>query len=662
MISSGDFIQCGYDIPIENISVSTRDTIIIDTIVTHITTYSAGNLFWTQSWYNDWNGNLWQDYNVTVTLGCPCWEATLPEGDSLLVRFGTDVFLVGGRGDPIYGQNDVVWHGWDDYFGGGGGGAWSSFIVKIGDPQPGPDVQPPPGEVRFDKYLAYNALGQLIDGRNWLPDPTTRDSLIGLAFSCTTAAGAAGSRIVYEIFEVTTWRGVNMNDPRNAKYPTPAIGEFYLHDSTDFDFQVYNPIIQGRRKYKITTHNRDIYDPYARTKEGDLGSLVSERRYTVERDSLVRLDTLWLIAKDYAAHCIVTPRGLSTYVLRLRGWSNPIDTTAKLRCVTVPRDYDGWQDVGINRGDQLADRWEETSLNVAENDSAIVTFYPFYNKDTQGAFTTELPADRDSLPAGRGIRGDRLSSWEEYRGFTMTGNVDTVYYSNPNWRHRRLNPLRKSVLNSWDAEDTLLHKDVRKNIPGWLSYLNDSLQIYFVGKYFVLGPRNNSIARNVNRNRQGAYFSYFSVPGISNEPADFEQNTITWWNPTRAEIEYCRLNRIYGFTRPDSLMYTRYGFAVPEYHKNSCVLTSVIEDWRRSTYYNNNPGQWSADFNRMIKFIISHEFGHCVAMEHLNNVTIMQRYTPIYTIQGPNYGRFFYPSFSQQYSPTSYGQITIKPE
>jgi hypothetical protein len=616
---------------------------------------------------------LWLNYEIDIQLNS-LWRATVPECDTIRLYFGTDIFAVCGRGDPIFAEgtldSGVIWNGWVDYFdsGGFGRGSWAvTDLIYVEDPQP-VDLPQPPGEVKFDKYLKKDANGVIVVGNDWLPDPTNHDSLIGVVFSCTDEDSIAINRIVYEIFDITTWAGEDMNTPVNPPPPN-AIG-----DSTFFDFHVYNQMYDGEPKYTITTIDEDRW-ARVKDKKGNWGSQTSTRRYTVERNELVLGDTLWLIARDYAAHAVIMPRGQSTYTLRLRHHVSPFDSLHALWAVTVPRDYDGWQDIGINKGDFIADQWEEDALGVDSSDSAIVNFYPFYNKDTTGAFNVGITADAaDIFPAGRNINGDRFTNWEEYRGFHLTGDLDSLHYLQP--KHVRLDPMRKNVMVDWREDE--LEPEVSDNIPGFLDSLckcaDSCLSIRFVETFLNEGDRLNT-NRHINLNQQGAYFLYYSVPGVSNKPSDFAQNAITWWRVNDVEKNWICRERGYrgvaynwyfdglGYfgacvsSEPDSL-----GYAIPEYNTRCWVYPDNIRKYKTYTYYDSTATlQWIGDYSDMIKRTISHEFGHAIGMNHIFDNHIMDDPPPIYQTLGLNYGRFFGNTLDVlDYSNSNRKQITIR--
>lgn len=608
-------------------------------------------------------GDPWSRYEISKTrMGT--WRGTVPEGDSIRIYFGADLFQVCGRGDPILAVGTAdpgkVWHGWDDYFGDGGfnRGAWAvSDPFFIEDPQPPDTLDPPPGEVHFVKYLKKTAAGGTVDGKNWLPDPTTHDSLIGIEFSVTDADSETTNGIIYEVFEVSQWLGQDMNHPVES-----IDGEPVRDDSLWFDFHVYNPMYGNDPKYTVTTISIDRYDPYLENQSGQLGQYLSTRSYTVERNEPVEGDTLWLIARDYAAHAVIIPRGVSTHTLRLRKHVSPFDSSA-LWAVTVPRDYDGWQDVGMNKGDFMADRWEEVVLNVPYSDSALTAFNPFYNRNSLGQFEAGIYADDDSLPTGRDIDGDRFVNWVEYRGFHVTGDIDSVEFAAP--KHVRLLPEKKTVMIDWQI--STLHHDIADNIPGWLNLLEstvyDTLEMYFVDAHLDTSDRFRA-SRLINPNTRGAYFFYYGVPCVTNWPDPLTQNAVSWWEVNDDEKDFFEIQMNMSLDSSGYQGLTVFigpgDYCVPKLHRRCWVYLPEMDRWQTSTYYLNNPGQWQQDYYDMIKLVISHEFGHSIGMDEGNNNEIMNDPAPINLIPGNNFGRFFYPIFTQDYSDSSRNELSTR--
>jgi|GEM_PF-7111355 hypothetical protein len=208
-----------------------------------------------------------------------------------------------------------------------------------------------------------------------------------------------------------------------------------------------NPIrfsVVDTAKYDIEVYDYDATEENWNDPNGS-PTTVSMRRYLLafdlefaDEDSIS--DILWLRAHDYGARVIVSPNsGLSTkYMMRMR-------RTAfgdSVWNVTVPRDEDDPSAFrGTNNGDMMADYWEEGVLGAVSGSQSIIDFAPFYQMDGQ-----LLYADRDKNPTGRDIKGDGFCNWEEYRGFTTTGDQDGYYPPSAPEEHTRLNPSTKNVM------------------------------------------------------------------------------------------------------------------------------------------------------------------------------------------------------------------------
>ncbi|MDP8241035.1 MAG: hypothetical protein P9X24_18240 [Candidatus Hatepunaea meridiana] len=618
-----------------------------------------------------WNPDppyLWLYYHYDASRNF-FYRATVPEGITIKLYFGCDFIAVSGLGERIYGvgmdNNGIVWDSWDDYFTSINGavmGVWaSSDTFTVEDPNP-PDIpgQPPPSELKFVEYLMIEGE-DTVDGEDWLPEPGSK---IGLKFTATDANGIDENRIVYEIFDITTWQGETMNTPVGAPFPR-ATGT-----GTHFDFSVDNPILEQGPKYTITVHDFDLYMDDLGGGWGpdrpQAGTPVSIRRYTVERNELVKEDIPWLTAKDYAAHAVVMPRCNCPERLRLKYETSKYYDGAPLWAVTVPRDYDGYQLTGVNRGDYMADAWEEDMLGVALYDQKIMEFNPFYDIHTDSlGERTFVFADSDTLPIGRNIKGDRLSNWEEYRGFELTGDPDSAYYAQP--KHIRLDPNRKNVMVSWRENE--LQPEVAANIPAWLELLsnrnNDSLnlEIYFIKTYIDEDMRFNKL-RCINMHQFGASFPYYGVERVTIRPSNFLQNAVTWWEVNNAERDWLLNSK--GIVLPGSditgISWTvgnRYGFQTPEYHSRIYIVYSEISKWKTEPYYTANDSLWEADRDSLLKNEMSHEFGHSIGMNDVWENFIMNHEPPI----DYNSGQFFpNANYVPDYSTVDQQMISVRPK
>ncbi len=222
-------------------------------------------------------------------------------------------------------------------------------------------------------------------------------------------------------------------------------------------------------------------------------------------------------------------------------------------------------------------------------------------------------------------------------------------------------------MNDWQIRTQ--EPEIASNIPGWLYLLKstayDTLEIFFANTYLDTSSDRFKTSRIINTNTHGAYFSYYGVPYVSRNPAPFRQNTVTWWDVNEKEKAFFK-RRMRGRSIDGSGYQglTVFGgpgdYCVPKFHHRSWVYIPEIDRCQGYTYYVNNPGKWQQDYNNMIKLVISHEFGHSVGMNEGNNNEIMNDPAPIYTIPGNNLGRFFYPTFTKDYSDSSRKELSTR--
>ena len=604
------------------------------------------------------------EYRIDRSDMC-IWRATVPEGRDIILYYGTDMISIRGseqRDNLIIsgsGQDNwnMSWDTWAEYFDNGGfdQGVWAvSPVQNIGDPQPPQE----PVEVLFVKYLKKDNS----NGIDWIPVPDdVNESYIGLVFTCTDPAQQEEGTIGYEVFDITTWQGKSMNNPLVADEPRPT-------GNTDqfFDFKVDNPFypLEGDLKYSIRIFDRDeVID----------GQTYSERRYSIVRNQPVTGDTLWLIAQDYAAHAIVMPHLSRCSPLRLRGEVNRY-YNYPMWGITVPRDYDGVEEIGFNRGDYMADYWEEQNAfadPLVRYDNKILNFYSFCIKDSNNDFDNTLPADQDTFLIGRGYYGDRLTNWEEYRGFVCIGDPTQPHYLNPT--HKRTSPRNKTLFIDW--RENTQDADSRNQVNRFSNKL-DPTEMYYVDLNLQEADRF-TFHRFINRNRVGAFFKYFSYPGITNKPLINSklQNAVSFWVVNNAEIDYWRRYRqqhpnepnppadYFAWIVTDNLTYSN--LLLPEGNSRMCINVDLIRRHKNNVYYfqQQHRAEWSGDFADMLLFEIFHEMGHSVSMEHIFDMHYMEDPAPIITDQlNPDYGKFFPPNYVDDYSAGNKAEFTITPQ
>jgi hypothetical protein len=303
----------------------------------------------------------------------------------------------------------------------------------------------------------------------------------------------------------------------------------------------------------------------------------------------------------------------------MRGFLSPYGQ--ELWTITVPFDYDGYADVGVNYGDYMADKWEERCFPEPHYDIRYVQ--PFLIQWPQ----TNL-ADRDSIPTGRDIDGDGFCNFAEYRGLMIAKDP-----ANPSLthEHRRLDPARKSVV---IHVRTNMDNVVRAQIPGYIYKLPDAEIVFTDSIRFSRTPlrlsdeagieraRYDTVGRDVNFNRAGAGLWYpgFALPITYPMPQGDTIRAVTFWNWTPDEwILLLRRN-----VNPEFALGVTWGY--PAFYGSRgrtahiprmttrCMLNTTRFDEIRQRYYAGDPSRWQHDFGIVSKGDIAHEFGHAVGM------------------------------------------------
>lgn len=637
-----------------------------------------------------WEFSHWQlEINRTPSN---VWRASVPEGINIVLYYGTDFIStlgneqsedlqIVGYGKDNYGE---TWTTWWDYLSDSGlsDGVWQvSDTMLIGEPAEAPV------DIEFVKYLEKTSDTTFTDGIDWIPNPENDlKKYIGLVFTSTDSTEELESRIAYEVFDITTWQGMSMNEPNilsddDKPHPTGNTDRF-------FDFKVYNPTYVGEDTTKYNIRIIDT-DEVIEDSKGAAMQTYSTRRYTVQRNVPVKTDTLWLIAQDYAAHAVVMAHGwYDSQHIRNDGYTNPI-TGEDLWAITVPRDYDGYRNVGVNKGDYMADMWEQENAyydTLKRDSELLLSFYPFYVRDTLrfdtttagdtvytfGDFDINFPADQDSFLTGVDIRGDRFMNFEEYRGFHCTGDPDTPEYSS--LTHQRFDPRNKTLLIDWRRPFNL--REVREAVPLFDNKL-DPTEMFYVDA-FILNDDSTRFSNNrhVALNRKGASFIYVSVPTITSFPlpATPVQNAISFWilNPAEANLhrQLFRTNPNYPVDPDRTEAWSisgRYfnGTQYPEFNSRIVVAPNNLREFllTQGTYYDNNPNEWDAALADMIVWLFHHEMGHTVAMKGHEVSQYYMRGTIPYQEdrQHAEWGKFFPAGTVFDYSNSSKTKFSIVP-
>jgi len=388
-------------------------------------------------------------------------------------------------------------------------------------------------------------------------------------------------------------------------------------------------------------------------------------------------DTLWLRARDFAAHAIIMSLAdrASITPLRLRGKVNPYANNAPLYAITVPRDFDDYQWGGVNRGDFMADYWEETVFGLSEGNTAIRDFFPFLNLGTDGMFHTDSIADRDSSAVGRGIRGDGLTNWEEYRGFWTIGDHNTFPYTQPIFE--RMDPRHKTVFKAVSPRIANREPDLYAVFPAWDSLLNTpnfstaDFNEYLDIRYVDL-PLNEDFrtwlrtGRTVNQHREGASFLYYGYYHPTPVPARYTQDAVTFWEADIIDQNFMdrRGRELDANTWPYDI---NIPFGFPNGINRVEVNVRGIANYGNSPYYNGGGEIWAGgDYQLLMKYLLTHEFGHTIGIEHnIGQKTIM--YLDTLNNRGvpwdPATGRLFnIPGWNNDFNSNDKDQSTVKSE
>ena len=512
---------------------------------------------------------------------------------------------------------------------------------------PCPEPPPPPGypSLKFVGYRKPNGH----DGKDWLPSP--KDS-IALLFQVTADPPGSEWRIGYRVWDISMWQGECMNSPRydgstalGQPDPEPKPKGFNWRrlkcDSLEkmfpsWDFTVGEPCrdtimyvkdtltlvgaAPANPWYMYPDTLRQWVRPQVPFPQGRplFLSIVN-----ISHTGTAPYDTLWLRSHDYAAHCLVTPVvGLEKggRELHMEAWDAPFNQ--RVYTITVPYDYDGYADVGLNFGDGINDIWEENRCGCHD----IRQFRPFVAVRPLG------PADFDHVPVGRGIDGDSWCNFAEYRGVVVRRDSTFLQPSPP--RYVRLDPVRKTVLvhvrNNTDDTDNKMWRDL---MPGYIYNLyRDTLEIYFTDSIRFQRQKTPVAAsvtevttrpylwgRDVNFNRAGAGLWYYGFGYPISKPMEGDDTirAVTYWK----WYDGCEEEPIVGlginfheaiWNSPSDPVHNTSG--VPDVTSRIVLFMRNYLSIRDSDYADDSTHQWSRDFPRECRKTIAHEFGHSVGM------------------------------------------------
>ncbi len=504
------------------------------------------------------------------------------------------------------------------------------YVERFVEPLPPPN----PGIA----FMGWETTGNG-DGKYWLPVP---NDTIGLKFEITSS-GTSDSRITFIIWDISAWQGQAMNFPAPSarapwhtnhyfKNPGNSNGNEY-----DFDFWLAHPELyevkvidtltavdaidlysyRGWQQHGDTLRARDLYNTTLRRSRK---TIIARTRQPV-----VSGHKLELVARDYAAHCLVTP------VIESEGKSNFMVWTTSLsestNCISVPRDEDGYKMYSHNVGDYLADAWEE---EVFLGDS-LRKNWPFSHPDSV-ADTTTMYEDDDHIFVGRGFDGDDLLNFEEYRGFLVASDPSQPH-DTLNYEHIRTNPKQKDVFLYFHpalANSQLIPEFFGNIAPGYVGMLDSSIGIsvtdYSVLKNKLSEDMSARVKQNksVSFNRKGStmlcppvFIPQDSLPGrlgvksaqvLSFWPWIFSEGPMRFTAQTLMQVVYRGQGDHDGGGIPATI--SRVLLNYPLWH--SFYSWERYDDSTNTNYWDD----WVFDVTEGLRISIAHEFGHCVGLLH----------------------------------------------
>lgn len=305
--------------------------------------------------------------------------------------------------------------------------------------------------------------------------------------------------------------------------------------------------------------------------------------------------------------------------------------------ISVPTDDDGMYIFGSNRGDYMADVWEEEYILPGKS---VVDFMPFAQWSTRDPYppTDHPSADQDYILQGRTFQGhqlygDRLCNFSEYRGFWVCGDQNKLYSTG---KHCRTDPNRKTVFLHIASQ---IPDSLHKYFPGHISEISDSLEVFFtdsVGYYQPFRRTDRNSRKYVTRNTIGAARFYYGYPNLTIFPFVFTatgypeyQQAVAFWQYDAIQIRNQRvlqgqdeLGNTYGYYWIDSISDTvHYTEGVSQIVLNYGAIDSQFVG---KQFYETHPDSIAPHREWLIEEIIAHEFGHAVGMQHVQQLSIME--------------------------------------
>ncbi|MCB9357916.1 MAG: hypothetical protein H6506_02265 [Calditrichaeota bacterium] len=511
-------------------------------------------------------------------------------------------------------------------------------------PRPEPMPPPEPG-IQFLGWTLPNET----DGKDWLPVP---GDTIGLKFGITSSSPGTNQRLSFLIWDISAWQGEAMNYPAPPvpapwhtghyfKEPYPEDGSAY-----DFDFWVADPNLLELQVIDSLTQEDGInmfsYEGYLllpdslRDREYSREPLRRSRKTIIARtrSTVSTTFTLRLVARDYAAHCLVTPFLESNGKSNFMAYKTGLEETVSH--ISVPRDEDGYELYSHNVGDYLADAWEE----LAFPGDPLREHWPFSHPDSVMDTTAQYEDDDHQL-IGRGFDGDDLLNFEEYRGFWVAAD-STQPHDTANYHHIRCEPKFKDVFVYFHPalEDYPEVVDFFDEVyPGHIYELGSAIKVHVTDYY----NKHDSLThvhpiRQVNKTSSFYRWSHVNVFPPNFVPSDSisylgstsELNVWDFGESIPQVITFWPWSRNAGTYQPYPAWTRRktVGASFPHsepigvgtYPGNTYYVVINFERFREylaSPYYRDGSYQdWHDDVLAALKITIAHEFGHAVGLTH----------------------------------------------